>query len=190
VILEAVANNLPELLPFATSTLSGPSDLQFGDLTLQSEEEAQQGEPLGPLYSCLAIVKVLKSMKSELVLAYLDDITLRDNAETVLKDFLQLAETASRIGLKINRDNLAVSTKQLTTILLPARLRAVKDSGIDAALAAGPHCQSTCWRCLQHQHVRLRLSQQLNMFGMINVAKHSSVNLCMLPFIQSIEPVC
>jgi len=38
VILEAVANHLPELLPFATSTLSGSSDLQFGDQTLQSEE--------------------------------------------------------------------------------------------------------------------------------------------------------
>jgi len=38
-----VANHLPELLPFATSTLSGPSDLQFGDLKLQSEEGAQQG---------------------------------------------------------------------------------------------------------------------------------------------------
>jgi len=43
-------------------------------------------------------------MKSELVLAYLDDITLGDDAESVLKDFLQLEEAASRIGLKINRD--------------------------------------------------------------------------------------
>jgi len=96
VILEAVANHLPELLPFATSTLSGPSDLQFGDLTLQSEEGTQQGDPLGPLYFCLAIVELLKSMGSELVLAYLDDITLGDDAETVLNDFLQLDEAASR----------------------------------------------------------------------------------------------
>jgi len=77
VILGAVANHLPELLPFPTSTLSGPSDLQFGDHTLQSEEGAQQGDPFGPLYFCLAIVELLKSMKSELVLAYLDDITGR-----------------------------------------------------------------------------------------------------------------
>jgi len=104
VILESVANHLPELLPFATSTLSGSSDLQFGDLTLQSEEGAQRGDPLGPLYFCLAIVELLKSMKSELILAYLDDITLGDDAETILKDFLQLEEAASRIGLKINRD--------------------------------------------------------------------------------------
>jgi len=69
VILETVTNHLPELLPFATSTLSGSSDLQFGDLMLQSEVGAQQGDPLGPLYFCLAIVELLKSMKSELVLA-------------------------------------------------------------------------------------------------------------------------
>jgi len=43
-------------------------------------------------------------MKSELVLAYLDDITLGDEAETVQKDFLQLEEAASHIGLKISRD--------------------------------------------------------------------------------------
>jgi len=41
-------------------------------------------------------------MKSALVLAYLDDITLADDAETVLKNFLQLKEAVSRIGLKIN----------------------------------------------------------------------------------------
>jgi len=57
----------------------------------------------GPLYVCLAIVELLKSMKSDLVLAYLDDITLGDDAETVLKDFLQLEEAASCIGLKIER---------------------------------------------------------------------------------------
>jgi len=43
--------HLPELLPqllFPISTLRGPSDLQFGDLTLQSEEGAEQGDPLSP----------------------------------------------------------------------------------------------------------------------------------------------
>ena len=52
-ILEAVAKHLSELLPFATSTLSGPSDLQFADFTLQLEEGAHQGDLLGPLYFCL-----------------------------------------------------------------------------------------------------------------------------------------
>ena len=107
-ILEAVAKHLPELLPFTTSTLSGPSDLQFANFTLQSEEGTQQGDPLGPLYFCLEIIERLKAMKSELVLAYLDDITLGDDAKTVLGGFLQLKESALRVGLKINRDKCEV----------------------------------------------------------------------------------
>ncbi|HSN24205.1 MAG TPA: hypothetical protein VLS45_08585, partial [Methylomicrobium sp.] len=37
-ILEAVAKHFPELLPFAISTMSNPSFLQFADYLLQSEE--------------------------------------------------------------------------------------------------------------------------------------------------------
>jgi len=54
----------------------------------------------------------------------------------------------------------------------------------------GPHWQPTRWKCLQHQQVCLHLSQQLNVYGMIIVAQHSAVNLCMLPLIQSTKPVC
>jgi len=43
VILETVANHLPELLPFATSTLSGPSDLQFGDLNRSRRRSPARG---------------------------------------------------------------------------------------------------------------------------------------------------
>jgi len=77
----------------AASTSSGPSVLQLAtSRCMQSKERAQQWDPLGPLYFCLAIIELLKSMKSELVLAYLDDITLGDeDAETVLKEFLHAA---------------------------------------------------------------------------------------------------
>ena len=47
-------------------------------------------------------------MKSELVLAYLDDITLEDDAETVLADFMRLEESALRVGPEINRDKCEV----------------------------------------------------------------------------------
>jgi hypothetical protein len=87
---------LPQLLPYATSTIGSSSDLQFADFRLQSEEGAQQGDPLGPLYFCLVIMKLLESMLSELVLGYLDDITLGDEAASCLKDFLNLEATASR----------------------------------------------------------------------------------------------
>ena len=66
------------------------SDLQFGDFVLQSEEGAQQEDPLSSLYVCLVCTQLLESLKSELVLGYLDDVTLRDDATVYLKNFLHL----------------------------------------------------------------------------------------------------
>jgi hypothetical protein len=48
-----------------------------------SEEGAQQGDPLSPLYFCLVIKELLGSMMLELVLAYLDDIALGDEPKSV-----------------------------------------------------------------------------------------------------------
>ena len=101
-ILEAVAKHFPELLPFAQSTIGEISSLQFGDFVLQSEEGAQQGDPLEPLYFCLAFKKLLESLRCELVLGYLDDVTIGGEATCVLKDFIQLELAARKIGLEIN----------------------------------------------------------------------------------------
>jgi hypothetical protein len=73
-----------------------------------SEEGAQQGDPLSPLYFCLVIKELLESMMSELVLAYLDDIALGDEAEVCLYNFLRLDESARRVGLKINHNKCEV----------------------------------------------------------------------------------
>ena len=58
VILEEIKEEFPELLPFAASTLSEPTDLSFGEFKILLEEGAQQGDPLGPAYFCLAIRKL------------------------------------------------------------------------------------------------------------------------------------
>ena len=55
-------------------------DLQFGAFILPSEEGAQQGDPLGPLYFCLVFKEPLDSLCSELVLGYLDDMAMADKA--------------------------------------------------------------------------------------------------------------
>lgn len=148
-ILDAVAKHLPELLPFAASTLSTPSDLQFANFTLQSEEGAQQGDPLGPLYFCLAIIDLLKALKSELVLAYLDDITLGDDANTVLRDFLQLEASAHRLGLEINREKCeVVGHTDATRSLFAANDITLLETSpssvvlLGAPLSAGPHLDS------------------------------------------------
>ncbi len=107
-ILEAVDKHFPELLQFTASTIASCSDLQFGKFILRSEEGAQQGDPLGPLYFCLVFKELLDSLCSELVLGYLDDVAMGDLAETVLKDFIHLESTAAKLGLEINRSKCEV----------------------------------------------------------------------------------
>jgi hypothetical protein len=114
-ILEAVAKHFQELLPFTSSTVSRPSVLQFASSSLISEEGAKQGDLLGPL-----IRELLESMMSELVLAYLDDIALGDEAEVCLNDFLRLEEGARRVGLEINHKFEVVGHTVESTALFEA----------------------------------------------------------------------
>ena len=107
-IFEAVAKHFPELFMYVTSSMGSPSNLQFGNYVLHSNEGAQQGDPLGPLYFCLTIKELMESMQSELVLGYLDDITLGGDARTCLSDFLHLEEAAKRLGLEMNRSKCEV----------------------------------------------------------------------------------
>ena len=109
VILEAVARHFPELLPYASSSYSACSELTFGDVSIGSEEGAQQGDPLGPLYFCLAIHDLLGSLGSELVLGYLDDGSMGGRADIVAQDFLTLEAGALELGLKLNRSKCEVA---------------------------------------------------------------------------------
>jgi Reverse transcriptase (RNA-dependent DNA polymerase) len=108
-ILEAVSRHFPEMLPFASSTLTTASVLQFGKFSISSEEGAQQGDPLGPLYFCITIHDVIRSLRSELILAYLDDVTLGGSAEDVAQDFVVIEKEAAKLGLMLNRSKCELS---------------------------------------------------------------------------------
>jgi len=107
-ILEAVAKFFPELLAFAQWTIGQASVLQFGDFVLQSAEDAQQGDPLGPLYFCLAFKRTVGVSKIRLVLGYLDDVSLGCNAACVMNDFIQLEAAAKQLGLELNRNTCEI----------------------------------------------------------------------------------
>jgi len=159
-IFEAVAKHFPELLPFAISTMDNPTFLQFADYLLQSEEGAQQGDPLGPLYFCLVIKELLESLQSELVMGYLDDITLGDYAETCLSDFMRLEEAAQLLGLKMNRTKCeVVGHTGETRALFTAHGITLPETSPDAVillgapLSAGEHLDSV----LEEKRQELRL---------------------------------
>ena len=84
------------------STLCESTDLQFGKFHLSSEEGAQQGDPLGPLYFCLAIKNLLDSLESEMEFGYLDDLTIGGDTSSVAEDFIHIQATAANLGLILN----------------------------------------------------------------------------------------
>ena len=109
VTLEAIERHLPELLPYASSSYSESSDLQFGQFALQWQEGAQQGDPLGPLYFCLAVHDLLSSLQSPIVVGYLDDMSMGGEAGRVAEDFTRLESGAAKLGLTLNRSKCEVA---------------------------------------------------------------------------------
>ena len=73
-----------------------------------SLQGAQQGDPLGPLYFCLAFKELLESRLSELVLGFLNDVAIGGDAACVMEDFLQLEADAKQLGLEMNRDKCEI----------------------------------------------------------------------------------
>jgi len=126
--------------------------LQFGDFVLQLAECAQQSDPLGPLYFCLALKELLESRQSELVLiGYLNDVALGGNALYVM---IQLEAAAKQLGLELNRNKceiigLSDGTRSLFTsqdINLPVTSPA-EVVLLGAPLSAG-HNLMQCWKVI------------------------------------------
>ena len=61
---------------------------------IYSEEGPQQGDPMGPLIFSLAIHPILETMKSSLIIGYLDDLTAGGEQQAVVSDYLTLQRMA------------------------------------------------------------------------------------------------
>ena len=88
VILSKVKEHVPSLYKMAWQAYSKESNLYFnGTDVIGSKEGIQQGDPLGPFYFALGILSLMKSMKSEVNIWYLDDASLCGSPEEVREDF-------------------------------------------------------------------------------------------------------
>ena len=76
--------------------------LCFFDEFISSEEGAQQGDPLGPLLFCLSVHRLVKMMKSELNMWYIDDGTLGGHLTDLLHDIDIIKSEGPHIGLTLN----------------------------------------------------------------------------------------
>src|SRR5688572_13974202 len=102
-LLEAVARDIPDLYRFAHAAYSNRPMLRHGSNIIRSEEGTQQGDPLGPLEFCITLQPILLQLKSELRVAFLDDLTLRGKVDVVAHDIQLIAQESANLGLQLNR---------------------------------------------------------------------------------------
>ena len=97
VFMKQVLSNFPEIFPFVHQCYRRSSLL-----SLDSAEGAQQGDPLGPLLFCLAIMPLTKQLSSNLNLWYLDDGFLAGDPVSVMSDLSSIVSSSSELGLAVN----------------------------------------------------------------------------------------
>ena len=116
---------LPNLYNLFWQAYSKPSHLFYRGKTLSSETGLQQGDPGGPALFSLGLDDIVKSLKSEINLWYLDDSNLADSPQVVLEDLLLIKRELSNIGLTINN-----SKSELICLNLEDPPRPLRTSGI------------------------------------------------------------
>jgi len=106
---------------YCSSAYNQPSFLFFGPYTVQSQEGAQQGDPIGPLLFCNTVHPLLSSLQSKLNIGFLDDVTLGGHVDVVVSDVAEIIRLGAEIGLSLNISKcelIAHSDLQLNDALL------------------------------------------------------------------------
>ena len=71
----------------------------------------QQGDPLGSLLFCLTIQHILDRLKSELIIGYLDDVTLSGSVHSVNDDLTVIKSEGEQLGLQLNKAKCEIVTR-------------------------------------------------------------------------------
>ena len=85
-MLEAVYKTVPKIYNFCHLSYSQPTKLRYESKSISSEKGTQQGDPLGLQLFCITTQPLLHMLHSELVVGYIDDITIRKHISTVDED--------------------------------------------------------------------------------------------------------
>ena len=102
VILQKVKEEIPSLYNLIWQAYSKPSHLFYRNHILSSETGLQQGDPSGPALFSLGLNDIIKKLKSEINLWYLDDSNMAGSPQVVLEDLRLLVTELNKIGLSIN----------------------------------------------------------------------------------------
>jgi len=86
----------------------------FIRFAFRREQGPQQGDPLGPLLFCLTVMALVKRIKSQCNIWYMDDGTMGDDVNTLLADFQLLVVEGRKLGLVVNVAKCEIITDTLT----------------------------------------------------------------------------
>ena len=103
-MLVTILKHVPEIYAFCNLFYSDRSMLKFNSSIIISDEGIQQGDSLGSLLFCLIIHPLLQWLSSELVIGYMDDITLGGPIDVIANDVTSLKVKGISFGVHLNSD--------------------------------------------------------------------------------------
>src|SRR6218665_2579748 len=111
--------------------------LRHGSSIIRSEEGTQQGDPMSPLEFCIALQSILSELKSELRVAFLDDLTLGGKVDVVAHDVQHIAHEAAKLGLELNRAKCEIIFENCENRADNASFHGFKDTPLEEATLLG-----------------------------------------------------
>ena len=152
-MLEAVYKTVPEIYKFCHLSYSHPTKFRFGSRSISSEEGTQLGDPLGPLLFCITKQPLLHMLRSELVLGYIDDITIGRHISTVDEDVTIIKRNGLSLGLHLN-----ITKCELISSVMPVQSQSLNEfiavSPPDTSLLGVPLFSLGFTGCCTKQEVR------------------------------------
>jgi hypothetical protein len=188
-ILAIVAEDCPQLLPYVLSAYGSASAIDFGEI-IWSMCGAQQGDPLGPLFSLVlrrvwrdveAALAAAGSAPLDLRAAFLDDKVLAGDTSVVRAAFVLLREKAAAVGLVVNLAKCEVISRD------PAA--AVSFADIPAHPAPekwqllGAPCGSEVAHA--HEHVKAAMDRGLEKLGAIVQLPEAHIGMTLIGYCAS-----
>ena len=137
-MLLATRDRLPELYGYCLSAYSEPSILFYGQYSVMSNEGPQQGDPIGPLLFCNTVHPLLESLESDLLIGYLDDLTLGGAQSVVARDVERVIESGHSMGLDLNVGKCELIVQPGTQVTHPLLQSFQRVDVVDASLLGAP----------------------------------------------------
>ena len=129
--MEAVAEYIPEIYAFVYANYHDISQLQFGEYIIESAEGPQQGDVLSALLFCIAIHPLLKQLRSNLCVGYMDDVSLGGPLRLAERDVGLIMAEAKTYGLKCNVAKCELISRRTVTLDDNSNLKEFKKISIE-----------------------------------------------------------